>query len=145
MASKESVIAFIEDDKAILHILNNGTEALFRKEGLPYGIRTFIHLDELRTHLHAQVEEIVCLVTDLADVGWGGFPSMIEFREKEQIDFPVIVTTGMSLEYVTNSEERAELTAQEILIIEKPYRLSQLIIEIKRMLEQASAKPGKKQ
>lgn len=138
--TREAII-ILEDDEDILGLLRHPrfTEML-KTEGLNSELILLENVDALRQTI-AQKVKVVCLVTDLGGVGWGSVDGILRFNAEQDIQTPVLITTGSDLTYVTGGfATEADLNEIDISLLQKPYTLGKLVTRIKLLINAARSR-----
>ncbi len=126
------VIAFIEDDPDVLALMNKRLPEFLSAANLPDG-NIFDHVHRFRSAIHSGLNP-ACLATDFTEVGWNGIDSMMAFREREGTYFPIVVTSGMYPDLVSDRSVE-ELRTMDIRLLFKPYTMGRLVDEVRRAIE----------
>lgn len=139
--SREAIV-ILENDESLLGVLRAPKfgERL-KTEGVDAELLVLETVNQLREKI-AQNIKVVCLVTDLGGVGWGdaGYgdvPGILRFKDEQNIEAPLLITTGSDLSYVTGFATEAELNKMGISLLRKDYSLGKLIARIKLLINAA--------
>lgn len=118
MKSQE-IIAIVEDEEFQRSFLAKQVRKVAQEQGASASVEAFAHKDGLVRRLQEGVR-LKLLLTDYSDVGWGGINGIMDFMAEERQDCPVIVSTGMPLEIISNQEGFTELEKQGYHFLLKP-------------------------
>lgn len=136
MEPDRKTIIILEDDEDLLSLYqDSGFQDRLKTKGLDFDLVLVKTVDELRAKVREGVR-VACLVTDMRGVGWeGGIDHILSFRGEEQLDAPVIITTGSSVEWTDDSQNEGVLRDVGIHILNKPFRISKFIEKIHEALQ----------
>lgn len=118
MESQE-IIAIVEDEEFQRIVLATQVRKVAQEQGSSASVEAFAHKDDLLRRLQEGVR-LKLLLTDYSGVGWVGINGITGFMTKERQACPVIVSTGIPLEVISNPEGFQELRAQGYHFLLKP-------------------------
>lgn len=134
-------IVILDDDAQILGMLRHRKlDERLRNKGLDFELILLGSVDALRKTIATEVK-VVCLVTDLVGMGWGGVDGILRFNVEQSIQAPVLITIGSDLTPVTGGfATEADLNEIGIGFLQKPYTLGKLADRIELLINAARSR-----
>ncbi len=135
--NREAVV-ILDDDVDTLGMFRHPKFAeMLKTEGVNSELILLENVDALKQTI-AQRVKVVCLVTDLGGLGWGSVDGILRFNAEQDMQTPVLITTGSDLTSVTGGfATEADLNEMGISLLQKPYTPGKLVARIKLLINAA--------